>query len=102
MTPGNSSIPQSYSLSARYYYSGDADNLLAVNVGSGISPDDRTTTTQLNSTYKLMSKKVSASWKFAVKRFNIFSLNAGLINQEYQKDSRGNQLEVGVGYTRRF
>jgi len=102
LTPGNSSISQSYSLSARYYYSGDADNLLAVNVGSGISPDDRTTTFQLNSTYKLMSKKVSVSWKFAVKRFNIFSLNAGLINQEYQKDSRGNQLEVGVGYTRRF
>jgi len=102
LTPGSSSISQSYSLSARYYYSGNADNLIALTVGSGISPDDRTTTTQLNTKYKLMSKKVSASWKFAIKRFNTFSLNTGWINQEYKKDSKGNQLEFGVGYTRRF
>jgi YaiO family outer membrane protein len=102
ITPGSSSISQSYNLSARYYYKGDTDNYLAVNVGNGISPDDRTTTAQLNTQYKLLSKKVSASWKFAVKRFNTFSVNTGWINQEYKKDSKGNQLEFGVGYGRRF
>jgi YaiO family outer membrane protein len=102
LTPGSSSISQSYSLSARYYYTGDADSYVALSAGSGISPDDRTTSSQLNSTYKLLSKKASASWKFAVNRFNLFSLNAGLINQEYKKDSKGNQLELGVGYARRF
>jgi len=102
LTPGSSSISQSYSLSARYYYRGDANNLVAISIGSGISPDDRTTTAQFNSKYKLMSKKISASWKFTIKRFNIFSVSAGLINQEYQKDSKGNQMEFGVGYARRF
>ncbi len=102
LTPGSSSISQSYNLSARYYYTGDADNYFAVNVGSGISPDDRTTIAQLNTPYKLLSKKVSASWKFSVKRFNSFSVSAGWINQEYKKDSKGNQLESGVGYARRF
>ena len=102
LTPGNSSISQSYSLSARYYYSGDADNLVALTIGNGISPDDKTTTTQLNTQYQLISKKVSASWKFSVKRFNTFSVSAGWINQEYKEDSKGNQVEFGVGYARRF
>jgi YaiO family outer membrane protein len=102
LTPGNSSISQSYSLSARYYYKGDADNLVAFTLGSGISPDDRTNSTQLNTKYKLMSKKGSISWKFTLKRFNTFTVDAACINQEYQKDSKGNQLEFGVGYARRF
>jgi YaiO family outer membrane protein len=102
IVPGSSSISQSYSLSGRYYYGGDTDNLVAISIGSGISPDDRTTTAQLNSTYKLLSKKISTSWKFTLKHFNIFTVNAGWIHQEYQKDSKGNQFEFGIGYTRRF
>ena len=102
LTPGNSSISQSYSLSAKYYYKGDANNLIGFSIGSGISPDDKTTATQLNSNYKLVSRKASSSWKFTLGQFNTFSLSAGWINQEYQKGSKGNQLELGVGYIRRF
>ncbi len=102
LTPGSSNISQSYSLAARYYYKGSAEDYLLLTVGTGISPDERSIAQQLNSNYKLLSQKASAAWNFSIKKYNSFSLNAGWINQEYLKDTKGNQFDIGIGYTRRF
>ncbi len=102
LTPGSNDISQSYNLGARYYYKGSAEDYVWLTLGTGISPDDRSIAQQLNSNYKLLSQKASLAWKFSIKKYNSFSLSAGWINQEYLKDTKGNQLEAGIGYTRRF
>lgn len=102
LTPSSSTISQSYNLGARYYYAGTADDFVWLNIGTGISPDDRAIAQQLNSTYKLISNKASLTWRFTVKKYNSFSVSTGIINQEYLKDTKGNQFEMGIGYTRRF
>jgi YaiO family outer membrane protein len=102
LTPSSNNISQSYNLGARYYYKGSAEDYVWLNLGTGISPDDRSIAQQLNSNYKLRSQKASLAWRFSVKKYNSFSLTAGWINQEYFKDTKGNQFEAGIGYTRRF
>lgn len=102
LTPGSNNISQSYNLGARYYYKGSAEDFVWLNIGTGISPDDRSIAQQLNSNYKLLSQKASLTWRFSVKKYNSFSLSAGWINQEYLKDTKGNQYEAGIAYTRRF
>lgn len=102
LTPGSNNISQSYNVAARYYYKGSAEDYVGLTLGTGISPDERSIAQQLNSNYKLLSQKASLAWIFRVKKYNSFSLNAGWINQEYLKDTKGNQFELGIGYTRRF
>jgi hypothetical protein len=87
---------------ARYYYSGNADDYLNINIGTGISPDDRTSAVLLNSNYKLVSNKASFAWKKSFNKQNIVGLNAGWVNQEYLPNTKGNQFDVGISYQRRF
>jgi len=103
LTPSNSSISQSYSVHVRYY-TGGADDYLSLGVGTGISPDDPKDINLLNSSnnYKLTSNNVSAALYHSFKRLNVFFITASLDNQEYKFDTRGNQLDIGVGYLRRF
>lgn len=103
LTPAsNSNISHSYSLTARYYYSGGADEFVWLTLGTGISPDERSIAQQLNSNYKLISKRASITWKFNVGKMNNFTLSTGWVNQEYLKDTKGNQYEFGIAYARRF
>ena len=102
LTPAKSNISQSYSVAARYYYTGSADNYILLSAGTGISPDDKSIAQLLNSKYKLISKKIAATWKFNATKFNGISISAGLINQEYLKDTKGNQFELGVSLVHRF
>ncbi len=103
LTPSNSSISQSYSFHARYY-TGGADDYLSLGLGTGVSPDDPKNVILLNNgnNYKLRSNNISAAFWHSFKRLNIFFLTASLDHQEYQFQTWGNQLDLGVGYIRRF
>jgi YaiO family outer membrane protein len=103
LTPSNSSISQSYSLHVRYYTAG-ADDYLSLGIGTGISPDDPRNIILLNngSNYKLRSNNISMAYWHSIKRFNIIFINASLDNQEYKYQTHGNQLDIGIGYQRRF
>jgi hypothetical protein len=87
---------------ARYYYSGNADDYLNINIGTGISPDDRPSAILLNSNYKLVSNKASLAWKRSFSKLNIFGVNAGWVSQEYLPKTKGNQFDFGISYQRRF
>ncbi|MDB5025158.1 MAG: hypothetical protein JWP78_2913 [Mucilaginibacter sp.] len=103
LTPSNSSISQSYSLHVRYYTAG-ADDYLSLGIGTGISPDDPRNIILLNSgnNYKLRSNNISMAYWHSIKRFNIIFITASLDNQEYKYQTHGNQLDIGIGYQRRF
>jgi YaiO family outer membrane protein len=102
LTPSSSTISQSYNVMARYYYGGNADDYFNINIGTGISPDERESAFLLNSSYKLKSTKASIDWKKSLNRLNIFGASAGWINQEYQPKTTGTQLDFGISYKRRF
>ncbi len=103
LTPSNSSISQSYSVHVRYY-TGGADDYLSLGVGTGISPDDPRNIILLNNgnNYKLMSNNVSLAFWHTFKRRNVFFVTASLDHQEYKFQTWGNQLDLGIGYLRRF
>lgn len=101
LTPGNKNISQSYNLTARYYFGG-ANDFVALTIGNGISPDESRSDILLNSTYKLVSKKISANYRHAIRSKYILSLSAGWVNQEYRPKTKGNQLDAGVGLQLRF
>jgi YaiO family outer membrane protein len=101
ITPSNQDISHSYSVNIRYYYGG-SDDYFSIGAGAGISPDDTGNNILLNNGYKLRSDNISAGYRHAFNNRNIFSLNASWVNQEYKHDTRGNQLNLGVGYQRRF
>ena len=101
LTPSNSRISQSYTLTTRYYLKG-ADDYLSFFIGQGISPDDRSQAIQLNNVYKLQTKKIGAGYRFTITSSNIFSLAASYENVEYQPKTKGNQLNLSLGYQRRF
>ncbi|MCD2423418.1 YaiO family outer membrane beta-barrel protein [Niabella pedocola] len=90
----------SYNLLGRYYFGG-ADDYIGLNIGTGISPDERYLTPQLNAAYSLKTYKVNVDFRHAFK-LNIVTLGGSLINQEYMPDTRGNQIQAGIGYIRRF
>jgi YaiO family outer membrane protein len=101
-TPSYGSLSQSYSVNARYYFGGAFD-YLGLTLGTGVSPDDPRNIILLNNgvNYKLSSDNVSAAYYHTIKR-NIFFISLSLENQEYAFDTRGNQLDIGIGYQRRF
>lgn len=101
MTPGTSGTSHSYSISSRYYLKG-ADDYLAASIGTGISPDDRRVNVQYNIKSKLSSKQASASFYHSFNKRSVISFGAGLLNQEYKLGVKGNQLDLSIGYQRRF
>jgi YaiO family outer membrane protein len=101
LTPSNSNISQSYTVTTRYYLKG-ASNYISFFIGRGISPDDRSLVSQLNNAYKLQSKKIGAGYRFTAGQMNIFSLSASYENVEYLPKTTGNQVTGSVGYMRRF
>ncbi len=103
LTPSNSSISQSYTFHLRYY-TGGADDYLSFGIGTGVSPDDPRNIILLNggNNYKLTSNNISAGYRHSFKGLNILFINASLDNQEYQFQTHGNQLDIGIGYQRRF
>lgn len=101
LTPDNAAISQSYNLTCRYYYGG-ADDYFTLGVGTGLSPDDGSNNVQLNEGYKLISNKVFAGYNHAIRRLHVIFATVTLINQEYLPGTHGNQLDIGIGYQKRF
>jgi YaiO family outer membrane protein len=86
---------------ARYYYGG-IDDYIGLNIGAGISPDDRRVNIQLNSAYKLRTYTAELTLRHAIRKLNVVVLNLSILNQEYLPGTIGNQFQAGVGYIRRF
>jgi YaiO family outer membrane protein len=101
LTPGLAGASKSYSMSGRYYFRG-ADDYLGLNIGTGISPDDRVLNYQYNDKIRLLTRQASISFNHSFAKLNIISLKAGWVNQEYRTSFTGNQLDLSVGYARRF
>jgi YaiO family outer membrane protein len=101
LTPADSRISQSYTVTTRYYLKG-ADDFISFFVGQGISPDDRSLAIQLNNSYKLRTKKIGAGYRFTIQNLNVFSFSASYENVEYLPKTTGNQLTLSLGYQRRF
>lgn len=101
ITPDNHRISQSYSLSTRYYLS-SAENYLALILGTGLSPDDRSQALQLNSNYKLQTRRIASSYNFTLKKLNLFALQASYARVEYLPHTKDNQFNFSVTYQRRF
>jgi YaiO family outer membrane protein len=101
LTPSSATISQSYNVLARYYYR-SADEYVGINAGYGISPDERAIAYLLNSNYKLISYRAGLDLRYAIRKLNIITFNASIINQEYLAAIWGNQFQIGAGYIRRF
>lgn len=96
-----STVSSSYNVSARYYYA-SADDMFGVNVGYGISPDDRFNSIQINGTQKLISYKAGFVFRKKVARFSVFTIDGSWFNQEYLPKTFGNQYQFSVSWLRRF
>lgn len=102
ITPSNGTVSQSYNIAGRYYFKG-ADDYIGLSMGTGISPDDNNQNIQFNNKQnKLTSKQVSASFNHTFLKWNVISISAGLINQEYRPSVKGNQLNLSAGLSHRF
>lgn len=101
ITPDSSNISHSYTATARYYTKG-AQDYFSVQAGTGISPDDNRNNLLNDDTYKLKTFKLGVDYNFSVKKTNLFSVGATWFNQEYRPETRGNQLDVSLGYTKLF
>lgn len=103
LTPSITSISQSYTLTIRYYFGG-ADDFFSFNIGTGLSPDDASNSVLFNpeNTYRLKSSDIGIGYRKAIKKTNVIFAQAALENQEYARDTRGNQISIGVGYIKKF
>jgi YaiO family outer membrane protein len=101
MTPSNAGISQSYTLAARYYFKG-ADDYIGISAGKGLSPDENTQVILFNSKNRFSSEQISAKYSHTFLKWNVISISAGLINQEYQNSVYGNEFDVSVGLSHRF
>ncbi|HQS06014.1 MAG TPA: hypothetical protein PLT16_10310, partial [Daejeonella sp.] len=83
---------------------GGANDYLSFGIGTGLSPDNPRNNLLYNNgnTYKLKSNNISLGYRKSIKTTNILFFKASLENQEYIQDTRGNQLELGIGYMKQF
>jgi hypothetical protein len=75
-----------------------------MSLGSGLSPDNQRNNILFNNgnNYKLKSASAAMIFRKMVGETSIISVKASLENQEYRKDTRGNQVELGLGLIKRF
>lgn len=102
LSPSGQNMSSTYSLSGRYYYGIGGDNYVGLNVGAGISPDDRLINIQLNNSYQLKTYRAELTFRGAVRQLNVFTFNIALASQEYRPMTYGQMLQAGLGYIRRF
>ncbi len=101
ITPDVSAISHSYAITTRYYYKG-SDDFIALGLGTGISPDDRSNNVQLTNLYKLKSNRITADYRNTFKKYNIVLLTLSWLQQEYKPKVTGNQYLFSLIYQRRF
>lgn len=102
LTPSDKALSESFTFITRYYFGG-VDDYLTLSLNSGLSPDEQQNNILINtSSYKLKSKGITLGYRKSFKTFNVIMLTAAFDNQEYLKNTKGNRLNLGVGYIRRF
>jgi len=90
--PNGNSTSYSYTLTTRYYMNG-ADNYAALNLSTGISPDERS----LNNPNLLISKKIGLDYNFRLSKRLTASMTTSYIYEEYFPDLFRNKISFGVG-----
>jgi Thioredoxin domain-containing protein len=100
LTPDNKNISHSYTATVRYYTK-SAQDYFAFQIGTGISPEESINNLLQNDVYKLKTFKVGGEYNFSIDK-NLFSVGTMYYNQEYEPNTKGNQIDVTVGYTRKF
>lgn len=98
----SSTISTSFSLSASYYWAGDADNLIGGVMGFGIAPDDRATAPLINGPAKMSAFKLGIFYKRKLTPMNVLSLGQSWQNTEYFPGARGNQFQFDISWTHRY
>jgi len=101
LTPSDTSISPSYNILARYYYR-TADEYIGINLGYGLSPDERAYANLLNEKFQIVTYRADLDFRHSIRRLNIITLKLSFINQEYLPGIKDNQILIGAGYTRRF
>lgn len=94
-------LSHSYSVFGKYYFGG-ADDFIGITAVYGISPDDRIYKYQLDANNKLTTYKAGIEYKKSIKKLNVIGINLSYTNQKYSSVWSDNQIQVGIGYTRRF
>lgn len=100
ITPDNKNISHSYTGTVRYYTKRSQD-YFSLQVGTGISPEENRNNLLENDAFKIKTFKIGAEYNFFINR-NSFSLGTMYYNQEYRPDTKGNQFDLILGYTRKF
>lgn len=101
LTPSEKNISQSYTGTVRYYTKG-ANDYLGFTIGTGLSPEENRNNLLDNAAYKLKTFKVGAEYNFSIKQSNLLSISSTYYNQEFRPKERGNQLDIVLGYIRKF
>ena len=101
LTPGAIAISQSYSAIARYY-PGSGDQYIGLSIGTGISPDDRAMNQQLSYQTQVKTFKLAADGRLKLGTFSSLLFDASIINQKSIDKGNDHQIQVGLGYQRRF
>jgi YaiO family outer membrane protein len=100
ITPDSKNISHSYTATVRYYTK-SAQDYLAFQIGTGISPEENRNNLLENETFKLKTFKIGAEYNFSY-RTNLFSVGTMYYNQEFRQGEKGNQFDITLGYTRKF
>ena len=98
----NETTGQGFQLSARYYFSENANNVFIVGAGSGVAPDLTNRNLGIANVASLSAKRIFAEYRHVVASKNILSLLASTGNEEYTATKSANQYNIGVGYLRKF
>ncbi|QLE00679.1 YaiO family outer membrane beta-barrel protein [Galbibacter sp. BG1] len=101
LNSSSTGIANSYLFTTRYY-TGGFDDYIALQIGTGFSPDDATNNVLYNNSSGLNSYNFSLEYRKSFKKTNVFYLRFNYENIEYQEDNRGNQYTFGLGYIKRF
>ncbi|RKS97530.1 YaiO family outer membrane beta-barrel protein [Chryseobacterium defluvii] len=101
ITPNKENIAHSYTGTVRYYTK-SAQDYFALQVGTGISPEEYRNNLLENESFKLKTFKIGAEYNFSIQKTNLFSVSTVYYNQEYLPNKKGNQFDLLVGYTKKF
>ncbi|MFY7911006.1 MAG: YaiO family outer membrane beta-barrel protein [Emticicia sp.] len=102
LSPESSKISSSYAFLTRYYYGG-VDDYFSLRLGTGLSPDNSQNIALIGKNdYRLVSNNVALGVRKAIRGTNVLLLNGGLNLQEYKLQTIDRQIEIGLGYIKRF
>lgn len=101
LTPDEKNISQSYTGTVRYYTKG-ANDYIGFIIGTGLSPEENRNNLLDNALYKLKTFKIGGEYNLSVRQSNLFSVSCTYYNQEFRPNEKGNQLDIILGYIRKF